>query len=142
MITHILVGIDGSEGSSRAAFFARDLASQTGARLTMLVAIQPPSAVPLPPFDAFSITRAHPDPEHLAAARVVMDAIEAELGDQSTADVGFGAPAETLVNKARELEVDLLVVGARGIGGAARLLLGSVSEAVLKDAGRPVLVVP
>ncbi|HBH01951.1 MAG TPA: universal stress protein UspA, partial [Candidatus Rokubacteria bacterium] len=42
---------------------------------------------------------------------------------------------------ARELDADLVVVGARGRGGIERLLLGSVSERVLRDARCPVLIV-
>lgn len=52
-----------------------------------------------------------------------------------------GRPAEKIVEAARARDAALLVVGARGLGGMARLVLGSVSEAVLNDAPCPVLVV-
>jgi nucleotide-binding universal stress UspA family protein len=52
-----------------------------------------------------------------------------------------GAPAVRIVREARRHGSDLLVVGARGVGGARRLLLGSVSESVLRRADCPVLVV-
>jgi nucleotide-binding universal stress UspA family protein len=51
-----------------------------------------------------------------------------------------GSPAEVLVRDAEEHEADLIVVGARGLGPVERVLLGSVSESVLRHAGCPVLI--
>jgi nucleotide-binding universal stress UspA family protein len=55
--------------------------------------------------------------------------------------VTVGMPARDIVDYADVTETDLLVVGARGLGAMKRLLLGSVSEAVLRHATCPVLVV-
>lgn len=52
-----------------------------------------------------------------------------------------GAPADRIVEDAERHGSDLVVVGARGAGAVTRLLLGSVSESVLRRAGCPVLVV-
>jgi hypothetical protein len=49
--------------------------------------------------------------------------------------------ADTIVEDAAELDVDLIVLGARGLTGV-RAFLGSVSNHVLQNARRPVLVVP
>jgi nucleotide-binding universal stress UspA family protein len=142
MVNHILVAVDGSETATRAAHYARDLAKQTGAHLTLLIVITPPSAVAVPPFDVVSITRAHPDEKHIAAARAVMDEVEAALGAQASARVAISAKfAETICEEARKERADLLVVGARGLGAVERVVLGSVSEKVLREADRPVLVV-
>ena len=51
-----------------------------------------------------------------------------------------GDPAETLIDTAKDFGADLIVVGARGLGGVKRLLLGSVSEEVLRAARCPVLI--
>jgi nucleotide-binding universal stress UspA family protein len=142
VINHILVAIDGSECSRHAAYFARDLARQTGAQLTLFVAIEPPSAVVVPPFDAVSITTAHPDPAHLAVAQKVMDEVKASLpGGRADTQVTLGHPAETICSEAVRLGADLIVIGARGLTAAERILIGSVSEHVLRKAERPVLVV-
>src|SRR5262249_5488590 len=52
-----------------------------------------------------------------------------------------GPPADEIVAAANDYDADLVVVGARGRGGMERLLLGSVSEKVLRDARCPVLIV-
>lgn len=142
MITHILVAVDGSDGARRAAYFARDLARQTNAKLTMLVAVTPPSAVTVPPFDAVAISSSNPDPEELAVAEALMNEIIADLGHgRAVPQVTLGPPVETIHAEAARLNVDLVVVGARGLGRAERLLLGSVSEQVVRESDRPVLVV-
>lgn len=51
-----------------------------------------------------------------------------------------GEPDEVLVRECRSLNVDLIALRTRGRGGFARLILGSVAEKVLQNAGRPVLL--
>jgi nucleotide-binding universal stress UspA family protein len=142
MVSHILVAIDGSAHARRAAHYARDLARQTNARLTMLVAVTPPNAVTLPPFDAVAITSSVPDPDHLAAAQALMDELIADLGHgRAIPQVTVGPAAETIVAEADRVGADLIVMGARGVGAAERFLVGSVSDTVLRESERPVLVV-
>jgi nucleotide-binding universal stress UspA family protein len=75
----------------------------------------------------------------------------AEHGARRAGEAGFEARplwvadkraiADTIVDRAEELDVDLIVLGARGLTGI-RAFLGSVSNHVLQHAHRPVLVVP
>lgn len=143
MIQHILVAIDGSENAKRAARAAADLVKQLGAKLTILVAVRPPASYLIPPFDAVSITASSPDPAHLAAAQQLIDELVAELGHgvaipQTT--VGPD-PADVITLEAARLHADLVVVGARGLGAVERLLLGSVSDRVVRESTVSVLVV-
>ncbi|MDB4991191.1 MAG: hypothetical protein JWN04_6369 [Myxococcaceae bacterium] len=52
----------------------------------------------------------------------------------------FGAPAPLVLRTAEELPADMIVLGSHGRQGIARLLLGSVAEAVVREAKCPVLV--
>jgi universal stress protein A len=52
-----------------------------------------------------------------------------------------GSPAEEIVHFAEEQHVDLIVLGSHGRTGAARLLMGSVAEAVVRHAACPVLTI-
>jgi nucleotide-binding universal stress UspA family protein len=53
-----------------------------------------------------------------------------------------GKPAETIVAAAERLNVDAISIGSHGRSGVARAVLGSVAEAVVRGARRPVLMVP
>ena len=53
----------------------------------------------------------------------------------------LGHPVDRIVRTADDEQADLIVMGSRGIGGFERLLLGSVSEGVLRHAHCPVLTV-
>jgi nucleotide-binding universal stress UspA family protein len=63
-------------------------------------------------------------------------------GLETTALLVQGPTSEKILEEARRLGADLIVVGSYGKGGVRRLLFGSTSEDVLQSAGVPVLVVP
>lgn len=138
----IVVGTDGSEGSIAAIRWALTQADVTGADLEVIVAWD---------FDAKSARRFDPawamDAEHLSSdARTIGEnALAAALDGRSRPDrvrveTVQGPAALALVERSRGAV--LLVVGARGRGGFANLLLGSVSAACVRHATCPVLVVP
>jgi len=53
-----------------------------------------------------------------------------------------GPTAETIINESKKLEADMIIVGSHGRGAMHRLLVGSISEGVLRHAEKPVLVIP
>ena len=55
--------------------------------------------------------------------------------------VGFGSPADQIVDYAEKQGIDLIVMGTHGRGGLEKMWLGSVTEKVLRKAHCPVLVV-
>ena len=64
------------------------------------------------------------------------------LGATAEFLVWDGDPGGAIVAAAEAEHADLVVVGTRGRSGAERMLLGSVSDHVVRQADRPVLVVP
>src|SRR5262249_19560588 len=78
MVNHILVGVDGSEGSHKAARFAKDLASQVGARLTLLFVIEPPRVIAVGPMDSF-LEFPRSSPEEIEAAHKLLDEVVGSL---------------------------------------------------------------
>lgn len=142
MLHHILLAIDGSSGSRKAADHAKMLLTAPDAQLTIVVAIEPPTAFAVPPFDGFVTSTLHPAPEELVAAQALIEAMKEEIGrDRVHTRVEVGPAAETICRVADEVGADLIVLGARGMNPAARWLLGSVSDRVVHHASQPVTVV-
>ena len=140
----IFVGVDGSDHSRLALAWALREAVRQGAPLTVI------SVRPTPVRPATDIYWAVPDlPEDargeeagLRALREFVDKVAGETGEtlpDITLVMEKGDPAEVLIGASRD--ADLLVVGSRGSGGFARLMLGSVSSKVVHHAACPVVVV-
>ena len=138
MYDRILVAVDHSEISDRAVVAARDLAvlskgevwvlhlreRETGAKTGMLV-----------------IDETTDDANAAVAAAVD---VLAQAGVKAHGDVRntiFGYAAREIINDAEEVNADLIVMGSRGRGDLAGLLLGSTAHKVIHLSHRPVLVV-
>ncbi|HYZ87701.1 MAG TPA: universal stress protein [Myxococcales bacterium] len=138
----ILVGVDGSNESRAAAKWAADIARATGSQLTIAFAV---ASVP-PPTGAPELidTATEWAAQQKAAAKVIVKEIAAALAQPGLAIetiVADGPPAFTLAELARSGDVDLVVVGHRGRGAIARVLLGSVADRLVQISPKPVLVV-
>jgi nucleotide-binding universal stress UspA family protein len=142
VIGHILVAIDGSEHSRRAARFAHDLAQQIGARITLLFVLEPPRMLPLGFLDSAAIAPPHTDAKSIESVQRLLEQLAADLPKaQVEKQVEMGEPADTIVAVSQQLGVDLIVVGSRGLSRGGKWLMGSVSDRVVQHAGRPVTVV-
>jgi nucleotide-binding universal stress UspA family protein len=141
--TRIVAAIDGSPVAERALAFAMDEAEARHLPLTVVVARPTLSARwsgdarLAPPLD----TATAEDME--AVAEETLAKVEQQRGKPTTAPTSIellnGPPAEIIEEFLRPS--DLLVIGSRGIGGVRRLLLGSVSSALVQAAPCPVVVV-
>jgi nucleotide-binding universal stress UspA family protein len=136
----ILVAIDGSEPAARGARLAADIAIRFGARMTLLYVVP---RLLLPP-DVDGLTVEEVEREHRAHAdRILQGALSAlgGAGVEIDSQVLTGPPAETLAAAAAAPDVNLVVVGSRGQGAVARVLLGSVSDRLVHLCPKPILVV-
>jgi nucleotide-binding universal stress UspA family protein len=133
-IKTILIGYDGSEGAERAAELASSLAHQNHARIVVAMAFHWSYSL-----DAMGERAAHAADEAEALTQDIVAKLQAE-GIEATAEVLDGSAGEVLLRAAEKHDADLIVVGRRGHGLTASLLLGSVSEHVVRRATVPVLV--
>jgi nucleotide-binding universal stress UspA family protein len=136
-IKNVLVATDFSEASQKALAYGQNLARAFGGRLHVLhvadvIATTASQFYPDHPGDpemrAESLALKHlrslvPDSEARLAARIA------------------ASPAVAIVEYARTIQADVIVLGTRGRSGVQRLLLGSVAEHVVRHAPCPVLVV-
>lgn len=131
----IVVGVDGSPASIDALRWASRQASLTGADVKAVFAWEYPYAAGGYPIAA--------QVDWPANAQTVLDIAVAEAFDSKPESVARqiveGHPAKVLIDASAGAE--LLVVGSRGHGGFAGMLLGSVSEQVAAHALCPVLVI-
>ena len=134
--TKILLATDGSEDAALATKAAIDLSNQSGAELHVVHVGR--SSLRLSPT------------EYQAAAREkigeLAKAVEEAGGDVTETHIRIddsqtaGNEAEHITGLAEELGADLIVLGSRGLSGMKRLVMGSVSESVVRHAHCPVLV--
>jgi nucleotide-binding universal stress UspA family protein len=134
--SRIIVGVDGSPSSEQALRWAAEQARLTGQHVHAVIAWEFPvtyGALPVPDdVDWAEESRA-------ILEKTVANALPETEARQVVQHVVHGAPARALLDVTEG--ADLLVVGCRGHGGFAGLLLGSVSQHVVTHASCPVLVV-
>ena len=138
---HIVAGVDGSATSRAALRWAVDEARRHGASLTAVHVWHDPytgSALPFAP------GLVDPTSYQAVGERLLDSVVDGEdlsgLSEPVRRLVVHGSAAHALVEAAKG--ADLLVVGSRGRGGFAGLLLGSVSQQVIHHAPCPVLILP
>ncbi|MGH3224588.1 MAG: universal stress protein [Streptosporangiaceae bacterium] len=138
----ILVGVDGSGHSQRALEWAMKEAAIRHAPLTVLTVHQAVRGF-------FSGTADYPDDAALTqkareAVQAETDKVLAGIGESRPESVTVravhGFPVEELINGSKD--ADMVVVGQRGAGGFARLVMGSVTIQVAQHAYCPVVIIP
>jgi nucleotide-binding universal stress UspA family protein len=141
-ITRILVPTDFSATSDAALTYAKRLAERFDASLHLVHAFEDPFTT------AAFAAEAYTTLPLALREQLVLDA-EARLTDRlstderirfnGTAEIVTGTPSAAIVDYARTLGIDLIVMGTHGRGGMAHVLLGSVAERVVRTAHCPVL---
>lgn len=139
----ILVATDGSEAASAALDEAISLAAETGGRIAVITvwrALQGDFGLAYPSTamlnELLDAERTHAE----ATLEAAVSRAEA-AGVAVTTRLATGDPPERICAYADEIDARLIAIGRRGYGAVAALLLGSISNAVIRRAACPVLVV-
>src|SRR5690606_1281849 len=146
MYKNILVTTDGSEFAERGLAHAFKLAREVGAKVTVLTVTAPYSVSGLPGgwtdspafIERFEQEWNEYADKSLARAREL--AAEAEVGTHTLHEVA-PHPATSIIETAKELRNDLIVMASHGRRGLKGMLLGSQTYEVLTRGNTPVLVI-
>ena len=138
MFKIILLATDGSPSAAKALEYARDLALRDDAQVIVLHAFEPLHNYLGEPWGKRVMG------VHIALGREVAGEAVHKLTDAGLdviEEVLEGPPADAILRVVDVRQPDLIVMGSRGHGDMASLLLGSVSHRVLAHTHAPVLVV-
>jgi nucleotide-binding universal stress UspA family protein len=136
----IVVGVDGSPGSRKALAWAAAEAATHGSDLHVVNAWE---HTLMPPAGSVTVSEHYVPDDSQRTSDDLVRVIKEELGEEPPVVVQplvrQGRPAKVLIEESTD--ADLLVVGTRGHGGFAGLVLGSVSQHVAAYAKCPVAVI-
>jgi nucleotide-binding universal stress UspA family protein len=142
----VLVAVDGSEPAESAVNHASALCAATGAACTIVRVVVPPTRViasRIP--DTAAMVHERTESAGREAEQYLHELVERrpDLPESTRTEVvtAYGA-ADAILDAAESAGADLIAIGTRGHGGAARLILGSVADKVIRAAPVPVLVCP
>lgn len=140
MFNSVLVGTDGSPRAERAVAEAIDLAEREGAKLILVAAFSKSQTFWEPLSTSAKVDSV--DLRRVAEQVLMRSARKAEeRGVETEYEAREGDPADVILDVAAEREVDVIVVGNKGLTGARRYVLGSVPNKITHHADRSVLVV-
>jgi nucleotide-binding universal stress UspA family protein len=137
----VAVGYDGSEESEAALHAADEMARRLGARLRVIRVFDTtrfgaPALMTLPGYEP------HIREDYEAVQREGLERAVAALPDDANAEAVFaaGRPGQELADRSRD--ADLMIVGSRGYGPLAAVMLGGATHTLIRDAACPVLILP
>jgi nucleotide-binding universal stress UspA family protein len=139
-VNKVLVAVDFSKESQLAAKFAVSIAHEYKAKLYVIHVVTPlPSSLgaEVPDFDSFQRQYIERFGEDLK--RVIPEKIKRIIEVEEILEVG--EPYHMIVEKAKELDVDIIVLATHGRTGISHILLGSVAERVIRHAPCPVFAI-
>lgn len=132
----VLVGVDGSPASELATAIAFDQASRRGVDLVVLHAWSDVAVLGLPAFDWEAV-----EAEAEVSLAETLAGWQERYPDVTVRRVLVrDLPAQQLIEQAKSIKAQLVVVGSHGRGGLTGLILGSVSNTVLHSVHVPVIV--
>lgn len=142
-LSRILVPVDFSSLSKKALEYAKQLAMHLGADLTLLHVLEP--EIP-PTFDGYMIsaplvTAPMSGASEKRELKTLVNSAHSAGIRQVHSTIRQGLPSHEIVDAAKDLNVDLIVLGTHGYTGWKHFCIGSTAERVVRAAHCPVLVV-
>jgi nucleotide-binding universal stress UspA family protein len=131
----ILLATDASEETALAARTATDIADKTDSELHVVLVGLSAAYVGLGPPEIADIPAPRQQELNEEAQRLLnaqVEQIKADGGTVAQAHLRVGRPDEQIVALAEEIGAGLIVMGSRGLSGIRRLLMGSVSDSVVR----------
>jgi nucleotide-binding universal stress UspA family protein len=142
--TQILLAIDGSDESKLAAQAATELSRETGSEVHVVYVL--PTPAQLIGHHLYSdeireslIGGAERDAETFLKEQA--EKVSSDGGKVADTHLRSGDPDKEILRAAEALGAGLIVMGSRGLGAVSRMLIGSVSESVIRHAHCPVFLV-
>ena len=140
----VLVATDGTNDSDGAVEAALDLAHDTGAKLLVLTVVPEGTTEEGERDDGPGGRSSREEDEEITEAQERTDTVldhAREWGLEAQSSIWEGDPGETIIAAAEAEGADIIVIGTTGRGGVGRMLMGSTSDHVIRNATVPVLVV-
>ena len=148
MLDHILVTLDGSELSEKAIQYARQIVNPTGT-ITLLSVIDIPANEVYPVYEMGILPPMYTEKQLMETethAREylwrIASKLEKSMGVQVSVECIVGEPSTVIVDQAKSLDVDAVVMSTHGRSGINRWIYGSVTRKVLDMLPCPIFVVP
>jgi len=138
MFKRILLAVDGSDHALRAAKVAADLARSMKSELRVVIAYEPIPWYLGEPNLQGAINARLKDAQNILQKAV---AAAGDMPDEIHTELIEGDSAEAIIEVAKTRNSDVIVMGSRGLGRLAGLVLGSTSQKVVSHAPCPVLIV-
>ncbi|QRK10428.1 universal stress protein [Archangium violaceum] len=140
-MARILIAVDGSPASLRALEFGASLAAKLGVGAVLLYVMQ---QVVLPMGGGGPGTLSELQDSLQTEGTRLLASLADEVrshGVEVETELGMGTPALVIHDRSEAPDIQMVVMGSRGHGAMARLLLGSVATQVVHASGKPVVVV-
>lgn len=141
----ILVPIDGSPTSQKAAMTAIDIAKRYGSEMIFMTVARRPEIIGTGSSGYGGVYNLDTLTDELTKHQEkILDNFVDHLdlaGIKTEKRIAVGTPSEEIVDMAAEIKADLIVIGRRGYSRIKRFFIGSVSNRVISEAPCPVLVI-
>ncbi len=139
---NILVAIDLSIASKKILNKAKTLALALPAKVCLLhVAEDDPDFLGHEPASQDTNQGLQEFPQEYKDLQIEVDALR-KTGIETNGLLAQGSVVDVILQKSKQLSIDIIIIGTHGHGGVHHMIFGSVSEGVLRSSSCPVLVIP